>query len=263
MTKFIGKTKQFKTMFELISTGLKDPLFRLVVMNVEKDYISVQTVDAANIVGTNQKHRGFEIADISEKEIPVDCVEMLDALKLFDDSAKIQIEFANSKIIISDLDDVEMKDNVSIPSVDIESVTNIGLPFKIKSGMAELKNKTTGEVLVFDIKATIPVKYLQAQIKRADYAAIAPRIFDMKFNDNDLTLLVGNPESYTKSVKTEVKIEGSGSGDLSFANGYEQIFQSLNGDVILHGKSYSPVWITKKGDNYIVQYLIAPAMVEE
>jgi len=263
MTKFIGKTKQFKTMFEIISTGNKDPLFRNVVMKISEKHVEVQTTNISNTVATSQKHRGFEIEDINEKEVPVDCEEIIEALKLFDDSVRIQIEFTRNKIIISDIDDVEMKDIVSIPSIDMESVVNQGLPFKIKSGVAELKNKNTGEILEFDIKATVPVKYLQAQIKRADYASIVPRVFDMKFNDNNLTLVVGNPESYTKSVRTEVTIEGSGSGDLLFADGYEQVFQALNGSVIIHGKSHSPIWITRKTDDYIAQYLIAPATMEE
>jgi len=263
MVKFIGKTKQFKTMFEIISTGNKDPLFKSVVMKISENYIEVQTTNIANTVATNQKHRGFEIEDINEKEIPVDCGEILDALKLFDDSVRVQLQFTRNKIIISDIDDVEMKDVVSIPAIDIESVINQEFPAEIKSGMVELKNKNTGEILEFDIKATIPVKYLQAQIKRADYATIMPRIFDMKFDDNNLTLVVGNPESYTKSVSTKVVIEGSGTGDLSFADGYEQVFQSLNGSVIIYGKSRSPVWITRKTDDYIAQYLIAPAVMEE
>jgi len=259
MTKFIGTTKKFIEMFRLISTGSKDPLFRSVILKVAEDHVEVQTTDLANTVATNQKHRGFEIGDIDKKEIPIDCVEMLEALKLFDASAKIQIE-AGNKIVISNIDDVEMKDVVSIPSIDTDSITNRGIPFKIKSGVAELKNKSTGEVLEFDIKATIPVKYLQAQIRRADYAAIVPRVFDMVFDNDTLTLVVGNPESYMKSVKTEVKIKGSGTGKLSFADGYEQIFQTVDGSVILYGKSQSPAWITKKEDNYIVQYLIAPSV---
>lgn len=259
MTKFIGTVKRFTEMFKLISTGSKDPLFRSVILNVAEDHIGVQTVNVANTVATNQKHRGFEIEDITDKEISVDCIEMLEALKLFDASAKIQIE-AGNKIVISNVDDVEMKDTISIPLIDTDSVVNQGIPFEIKSGVAELKNKSTGEILEFDIKATIPVKYLQAQIRRADYAAIVPRVFDMIFNNDKLTLVVGNPESYTKSVRTEVKIKGSGSGKLSFADGYEQIFQTIDGDVVLYGKSQSPAWITKKEDDYIVQYLIAPSV---
>ena len=84
----------------------------------------------------------------------------------------------------------------------------------------------------------------------------------MKFDDKDLGLVIGNPDFYEKSVKMETKIESSGEANVVFGNGYEQIFSSLTGDVIVFTGTNKPMWITKKDKDYIAQFLLAPAIIE-
>ena len=268
MTTFTATATRFTEMFTLLSMGKTgEPLFNPVVLKVveEEDsetYIRMLAQDSANTCAVAQKHRGFAITDVDKTDIIVNCTEVIEALKIFTPESEVTIEFGE-RILIKNSEDSDDHNEVSFPSLQLEGISiSDQIPFEIKNGMPVLKNKTTGKVLKFDVEATIPVKYIQSQIKNADFANISPRLFEMKFDDKDLGLIIGNPDFYEKSVKMETEIESSGEANVVFGNGYEQIFSSLTGDVIVFTGTNKPMWITKKDKDYIVQFLLAPAIIE-
>jgi len=267
MTTFKSTANRFTEMFTLLSMSKSgEALFNPVVLKIVEDdeetYIRMLAQDSANTCATAQKFRGITITDIDKTDIIVNCTEIVEALKIFDHESEVEIEFGE-RIIIKDSEESDDHNEVSFPSLQLEGVEiSDQIPFEIKNGMPVLKNKATGKPLKFDVEATIPVKYIQSQIKNADFANISPRLFEMKFDENNLGLVVGNPDFYEKSVKLETEIESSGKAKTVFGNGYEQIFSSITGDVIVFTGTNKPMWITKKDKDYIVQFLLAPAIAE-
>lgn len=266
MTTFKATTTRFTSMFTLMSMNKGgEALFNPIVMKVVEEkgetYIRMIAQDSANTCATAQKHRGFDITDINKTDILVNCDEIIEALKIFDPESEVEIEFGERTIIKNSEDDEDYNE-VSFPSLQLEGIKiSDQIPFKIKDGMPVLKSKATGKPLKFDVEANIPVKYIQSQIKSADFANISPRLFEMKFIDKDFELIVGNPDFYEKSVRMRTEIESKGKASVTYGNGYEQIFSSLTGEVIMFTGTNKPAWITKKDKNYIVQYMLAPAII--
>jgi tRNA U55 pseudouridine synthase TruB len=268
MTTFKATANRFTEMFTLLSMGKSgEALFNPVILKVIEEekgetYIRMLAQDSANTCATAQKHRGFEITDVDKFDIIVNCDEIIEALKIFTPESEVTIEFGE-RILIKNTEQSDDCNEVSFPSLQLEGISiSDQIPFEIKNGMPVLKNKATGKSLKFDVEAKIPVKYIQSQIKSADFANISPRLFEMKFNNKDFELIVGNPDFYEKSVKMDTKIDSSGKANVVFGNGYEQIFSSLTGDAIVFTGTNKPAWITKKDKNYIVQFMLAPAIVE-
>ena len=274
MTIFKATTKRLKDMFNLLTLSkIGNAVFNPIVIEIVEEngkepYVRMQDTNSTNTVATIQKHRNIEIHQYegSESRISINALEILDALKLFDDGVEIEIEFGQDNILIRDTENVEIKDEVKIPTISLDSVESYdeNPPFKTdEKGVIELKNKNTGKVLKFDVISTIPTDLIRSQIKRADFANIEPRLFQMNFNGNNLKLVVGDDsDNYSKSVKSTVEISGKGSGLCVYGDGYEAIFNSLNGDILFMGSEQKPAWITQKEDDHIVQFLLAPAIFD-
>lgn len=273
-TILTAETSKFQEVFRLLTLSKSgNPMFNPIIIDVvaedKKPYIQMKAVNETNTVSTIQKHRGIEIRqdDDSESQIAMNATEILNALTLFNPDSQIEIEFGSDNVIIRDIEDVELKNRVKMPAQSYDSVAVYmdELPFKIdKKGIAQIKNKATGESLEFDIVATIPSDFIKAQIKRADFANLSPRLFQMAFNGNKLKLVIGDDsDAYSKSVDLTTQIIGKGEGTCTYGDGYEAIFQSLTGDVLFMGSNRAPCWITQKEEEHIVQFLMAPAIVDE
>ncbi len=268
-----AETSKFQEVFRLLTLPKSgDPMFNPIIIDVvnegKNSYIQMKAVNETNTVSTIQKHRGIEIQqDESASQIAMDGVEILNALTLFNADSQIEIEFGSDNVIIRDIEDVELKNRVKIPAQHYESVTTYTgeLPFKIdKKGVAQIKDKSTGKLLEFGIVATIPTDFVKAQIKRADFANVSPRLFQMVFDGNKLKLIAGDDsDTYSKSVDLTTQISGKGKGTCTYGDGYEAIFQSLTGDVLFMGSNDTPCWITQKEEDHIVQFLVAPAIIVE
>lgn len=270
-TTLKAETAKFQEVFRLLTLPKSGtPMFNPIIIDVmtegNEPYIQMKAVNETNTVSTSQKHRGIQIHqdDNDGSQIAMDGTEILDALGLFNSDSEIEIAFGSDNVIIRDVGDVELKNRIKIPAQHYDSVTTYAgdLPFKVDNkGIAQIKNKATGKPLIFNIVATIPAEFIKAQIKRADFANVSPRLFQMVFEGNKLKLVVGDDsDAYSKSVDLTTQISGKGKGICTFGDGYEAIFQSLNGDVLFMGSNKAPCWITQKEDEYIVQFLVAPAM---
>lgn len=264
-TIFKATTERFQQMFELLTMSkMGEPLFNPIAIKIVEEkgkepYLQMKVTNVTNTVATIQKHRNIEIQqyDNPDDQIAVDGIEILQALTIFDKDNEIEIEFGENDITIKDIDMVEMSDTVKMPAIDPDYVSSRELPIKVNNRMPVINDN----VVKFDITATIPVDFIKAQIRRANYVNVSPRLFTMDFNDDGLELMVGDDtEAFTKSVKSKVVIGGGkGSGICTYGDGYEQIFGSLSDEVLFMSTGGQPCWITQKEDDYIVQFMLAPA----
>lgn len=271
-TTFKGNTGKLRNMFYMLTLSKSsEAVFNPVVLEIVEEkgkdpYIRMQSINSTHTVATIQKHRNIEIRHDDELRIPVNGLEILDALKLFDDDTIVEIEFGPDNIFLRDTENVKMKDEIKIPIIHLDTVESYDEtpPFKTNTkGIIELKNKTTGKALNFSVNSTVPTEFIRAQIKRADFAKVEPRLFQLDFNETELKLVVGNDsDTYTKSVTSTVDIDGKGSGTSMYGEGYEAIFNSLSGKVLFMTSDNAPAWITQKEEDHIVQFLLAPAILE-
>lgn len=257
--KLISTQKNFVGIF---TTMHMNGLFNPVVMDVKKTIIGMVGRDPSDIALTSQKFKDITIEGEDVGKIVFDPEEMLNAFKLFKSDDEISINVFENTIVISDTEQAEINDVVSIPQIDVTTIDEPEFPFKIVKGLPIITNKATGEQIEFTINATIPVKYLAELVKRANYVDINPRIYKLVFEDNKLQSVIGNSSDFQKSVTTTINITGEGSGELLFGSGLEEMVQTLSGDITINALPNAPAWFTMKSDSNIVHVLIAPAMIE-
>lgn len=267
-TIFKATTEHFQQMFTLLSMSKgNEPLFNPISVTIveedeKKPYLQMRATNATNTCATSQKFRSIEIHqhDNPEPRIVMDAMEILNSLKMFDPNKEIEIEFGADNITISDTETVEISDTITLPALDPEFVPENDIAFEINDkGIPDMK----GKAMNFDITATIPTDFIRAQIKRADFVNVSPRLFVMEFDGNELNLIVGNDsDAYSKYVKSTVTIDGKGSGMCCYGDGYEQIFGSLSDKVLFMASGGKPAWITAKTDEYICQFMISPAFLD-
>ena len=261
-------TARFTEMFGLLTMSKSgDPLFNpisvaIVEENGKEPYLQMQATNPTNTCACAQKHRNIEIHQHNNPEprVVMDAMEILKALSMFDSDREIEIEFGADNVTISDTESVEISDTVKLPAIDPNYVAAEDLAFEINDkGIPTMK----GKAMKFDITATIPTDFIRAQIKRADFVNVSPRLFQMDFDGNELNLIVGDDsDAYSKSVKSTVAIGGKGSGMCVYGDGFEPIFSTLSGEVLFMSSAGKPCWITSKTDNYICQFMLAPAFVD-
>ena len=258
-------TDRFVEMFNLLSMSKSgEPLFNPISVTIVEEkgkepHLQMRATNATNTVATSQKFRGIEIHqhDNPEPRIVMDAMEILKSLKMFDPIREIEIEFGPDNITINDTESVEISDTITLPVLDPSFVLENDVAFEINAkGIPTMK----GKAMPFDITATIPTDFIRAQIKRADFVNVSPRLFVMDFNENELNLIVGDDsDAYSKSVKSTVAIDGKGAGRCVYGDGYDQIFSTLFDNILFMGSSGKPCWITAKTDNYMCQFMLAPA----
>jgi hypothetical protein len=261
-------TERFTEMFELLSMSKgNEPLFNPISVTIVEDdgkepYLQMLATNQTNTAATSQKHRKISIHqnEDSDSRIVMDATEILKALTMFESDKEIEIEFDTDNITISDTEAVEISDTITLPALDPGYVPAGDIAFEINDKGLPTKGD---KPMNFDITATIPTDFIRAQIKRADFVNVSPRLFQMDFDGNKLKLIVGDDsDSYVKSVKSTVAISGKGSGMCVYGDGYEQIFGSLPDEILFMANSGKPCWITSKTDNHICQFMLAPAFTD-
>ena len=255
--KLTANTQEFTDIFK--NTNMAG-LFNPVVLEVKKTIIIMNGRDDNDVALTSQKYKNIAIDGEDVGKVVFDPEEMLNAFKLFKSDDTISINVLENTIIVSNADDAEINDVVTIPQIDIATIDDPEFPFKVVKGLPVITNKSTGEQIEFSINATIPVKYLAEMVKRANYAEINPRVYKLIFDGNKLQGVIGNSGDFQKSVTTTVNITGEGSGELLFGTGLEEMIQTLSGDITMNATPSAPAWFTMKTDSNIVHVLIAPAM---
>lgn len=256
--KLISTQNRFVKMFNVMNM---DGLFNPIVMDVKKTIITMVGRDPSDIAMTSQKFKNITIEGEEVGKIVFDPEEMLNAFKLFKSDDKISINVLENTIIVSNADDAEITDIVSIPQINIHTIDDPEFPFEIVKGLPIITNKATNEQIEFSINSTIPVKYLTELVKRANYVDINPRIYKLIFDDNKLKGVIGNTGDFQRSVTTTVNITGEGSGELLFGSGLEEMIKTLSGDITINALPNAPAWFTMKSDDAIVHVLIAPASI--
>jgi hypothetical protein len=153
------------------------------------------------------------------------------------------------------------EDNQSLRALD-------ELPFKMKDGIPYYQKGTIKP----DTEVTIDVAEIQKSIKHKQKVAKhatggrSPKYYDFNFTEDGSTVVMGDDSDLsmtpiTKTLNCEVKGPGAsfkvGDEDL------EHVMGILTGVVTVYCKTDYPIWITQKGDDYLVGYLVAPKVGDE
>ena len=251
MTKITGTVKNFKNMLEQIMCGSKYPLFGSIILEIDEDIITVNTVDTPRAVATYQKYRGFDIE--GSNDVPIETIQVNDALKLFNDNDTLEFIYNENKIILSTKSD-DVKDTITIPCVSNDDVTKSTFEFSENSILVN------GEEIVFDATSNIDVSYIRNQIKKANYIDPLYHEYIVNINDDVLTLSVGDVNGFETSGESEIKTSGKGIAKSQYMHGYEDIFKTINGEVRINLSENKPMIVTQKTDTYSIKFLIAPVI---
>lgn len=254
MTIITGNVKKFKNMFATIMCGNSYPLFTEVVLEIDQEIISISCADTTKAVGTNQEYRGFNIE--GSKNIPIDTVSISEALKLFDDGDDLKFEYDSNRIVLS-ADSNGKKDQIVIPAPDIDNI-NSQFPVKFTDDSIIIN----GNEMKFDARVIVNAKYIQNQIKKANYVDALYHEYSIDINNNTLILSVGNMDKFELSTSTEIEVEGTGIAQSKYMHGYDDIFKSLSGDVTIQINENKPMYVSQVTDNYSIKFLIAPIISE-
>lgn len=253
MTIITGTVKQFKSMFEMIMCGSKYPLFTEVILEINEETISIKCMDSTKAIITDQKYHGFNIT--GSKSIPIDTVSISEALKLFDDGDSLKFEYDENKIVMSTKSN-NKKDTITTPITNVD-ITNQVLPMFTDDSII-----INGNTMNFEAQVKVDTKHIQNQIKKANYVDALYHEYDININNNTLILSVGNVNNFELSTSTEIEVEGNGVSQSRYMHGYDDIFKSLNGEVTIRINENKPMMISQIGDNYCVNFLIAPVIDE-
>jgi hypothetical protein len=242
-------------MFEMIMCGSRYPLFPTVILEINKNVISVNAIDQTRAIGTNQEYTGFEIE--GSANIPIDTVSISEAIKLFDDNDLIKLTYDENKIILS-TNSNNKKDTITIPTMKINEINN-------ESQITFNKSSITinGNEMNFDAHVIVDASHIQNQIKKGSFIGNLYHEYLINIDGTKLTLIVGDPNNYETSSSSEIVVEnGKGSCQSSYAHGYDDIFKSLSGNVEIYINDRKPMLIVQTNDEFNVKFLIA-AIIRE
>jgi hypothetical protein len=252
MTKITGSIKEFKSMFDMIMCGSKNPLFRNVILEIEEETIIVNAIDTTRSVLTTQKYTGFNIE--GSNNIPIDTVSISEAIRLFNDNDSLMFEYDENRIVLT-VDLNGEKDVMSIPAPDINDINNkIPITFTEDSVIANEK------VTIFEAFVNVDIKHIQKQIKMGNYVDPLYHEYVININENALTLSVGNINNYELSSSSKIEVEGTGVSQSQYMHGYDDVFKTLTGEVTIRINENKPMMISQIRDNYVVNFLIAPVV---
>lgn len=255
MTTITGTTKEFKQMFEMIMCGNKYPLFDSVILEINKEIISINVIEKTGAIGTNQEYFGFQIE--GGANIPIDTSSIYEAIKLFNDNETLKFIYDDNKIILESNSN-NKRDKITIPPPEISEINN-------KSQITFTENSIiiNGTEMNFDAYVKVNSSYIQDQIKKATFVNNLYHEYGINIEGTKLILTIGDPTNYEISSSTEITIEdGFGNAYSTYAHGYDDIFKSLNGEVVIYINDAKPMLIVQTTDKHSIKFLIAPTMKE-
>ena len=94
----------------------------------------------------------------------------------------------------------------------------------------------------------------------------APTYYDFHFSEKDSYVVIGDPEEKTISPITKhlnCTVEGPEASVKIGADNLEHVAHVLSGVFAIYAKTDYPIWITQKGDDFGVGYLLAPKAEDE
>ena len=141
-------------------------------------------------------------------------------------------------------------------------------PFKLKDGIPFYKEGTIKP----DTEVTIDASEIHKAIKHKSRVAKhamggrSPKYYKFIFGDKESFVIIGDPDDLTMSpIKKQLNCEVDGPG-ATFMVGdedLEHVMGIISGVVTIYCKTDYPIWITQKGEDYGVGYLVAPKAEEE
>lgn len=248
MVKITNTVKNFKEMISLIMCGSKYPVFDSIDLIVEDGKISVDSTESTRSVVTKQDYYGFTIVDSGI--IPIDTVQIFEALKLFSDDDELSLLYENNTIVLNIYSD-EKTDTIKFPTINVVN-TPSGMEFTENSVMVGEK------LMTFDAIADINSKYLKEQIRRSTYVNTFQSYKIAISEGTGITLSVGDIAGLETSSTTTIKSDVIGSATSSYIHGYSDIMSAISGNINIQLGENKPMLITKNTEDYNIQYLLAP-----
>jgi hypothetical protein len=255
MTTITGITKDFKQMFKTMMCGNKYPLFNDILLEINEETISINSIDQTRAVGTNQKYFGFQIE--GEADIPLDTLSIYEAIKLFNDNDILKFIYDDDKIILESNSN-NKKEQITIPSQKINEINN-------RSQIVFTENSIiiNGTEMNFDAYIKIDVSHIQNQIRKAAFVNNLYHEYGINIEGTKLILTIGDPTNYEISSSTEIIVEdGFGKAYSTYAHGYDDIFKSLSGEITIYINDEKPMLIVQTNDKYSIKFLVAPTIKE-
>lgn len=255
MTIITGTVKEFKTMFEMIMCGNKYPLFPSVILEINEETISINAMDQTRAVGTGQEYFGFQIE--GNTNIPIDTSSISEAIKLFNDNDTLKFIYDDNKIILESNSN-NKRDKITIPPPEISEITN-GSQIVFTDNSIIIN----GNEMKFDAYVKVNSSHIQDQIKKSVFVNNLYHEYGINIEGTKLTLTIGDPTNYEISSSTEIIMEdGDGTAHSFYAHGYDDIFKSLSGDVVIYINERKPMLVVQTTDKYSIKFLVAPTTKE-
>jgi len=259
MTKTIITAKQstFIKMLDMLvgATKSRKTYFGEVILELTTDTINCKATDSDRTIFLVSEFRNFTVKTtkkgMSIAISPLTWLKYMNTLFSPDDEITVECEEHTIKII-------GPKDQATIPATDPELVNSKVdvIPFKLDDNVPSYKKGTIKATTIVEIDVNI----MRELMKRAQL--VGQYFYPLSFQTpNKFTPTVGDVTRRDSATITStfdnLVVEGENL-DVILAEGFEVIFNSLDGVVKLHGKTNFPLWVVKETQDYTVGFMVAP-----
>jgi len=261
-----ARLKEGKALFDPIKISIiprKDDKYAVIAMMTNKNGTAYAVTRFSDIQASGIEKDGSVLCVYADTLISYfeECYGSDETIKMWDDG--IWLKAIN--------EDAEYPTEVRHPQVSEDNETLRSLeefPFTMKEGIPYYSNGTIKP----DTEVAIDVSEIHKAIKHKSrvtkhaMGGTSPKYYKFIFGTEKSFVIIGDMEDPTMSpIKKQLNCVVDGP-DATFTVGdedLEHVAGILSGAIQIYCKTDCPVWITQKGDDYGIGYLVAPKADEE
>jgi len=261
-----ARLKEGKALFDPIKISIiprKDNKYAVIAMMTNKNGTAYAVTRFSDIQASGIEKDGSVLCVYADTLISYfeECYGSDETIKMWDDG--IWLKAIN--------EDAEYPTEVRHPQVSEDNETLRSLeefPFTMKEGIPYYSNGTIKP----DTEVAIDVSEIHKAIKHKSrvtkhaMGGTSPKYYKFIFGTEKSFVIIGDMEDPTMSpIKKQLNCVVDGP-DATFTVGdedLEHVAGILSGAIQIYCKTDCPVWITQKGDDYGIGYLVAPKADEE
>lgn len=261
-----ARLKEGKALFDPIKISIiprKDDKYAVIAMMTNKNGTAYAVTRFSDIQASGIEEDGSVLCVYADTLISYfeECYGSDETIKMWDDG--IWLKAIN--------EDAEYPTEVRHPQVSEDNETLRSLeefPFTMKEGIPYYSNGTIKP----DTEVAIDVSEIHKAIKHKSrvtkhaMGGTSPKYYKFIFGTEKSFVIIGDMEDPTMSpIKKQLNCVVDGP-DATFTVGdedLEHVAGILSGAIQIYCKTDCPVWITQKGDDYGIGYLVAPKADEE
>lgn len=224
----------------------------------------IKVMNSSSYVFNFNVYSGIQVSGITEEtRMAIRGREFIESLESFTGNVKVTSDVANSEWVIEDAGEGSKKrKKVYIPMIGVEEVNTAAYeaPFPINEcGIPLLR----GGTVPMNIIAELSVEVFKDLVKEVDRVKMDPRFFTIELDNEDKVVKTfagdRNQRSKRRVESQDDVISLEGSCVSSFALGFENVVQVLDGIIRICTVSSGPMWVTQSLENETLQYMISPA----